>query len=91
MYPVPVLNVYSNEGWGLLPGAPEYAENYALLSAPNATAFSIHISGVGHLNLGDLALESPFLTRMVNGKKSSTDSVYCLKTINKVCLDFFDS
>ena len=91
IYPVPVLNVYSDQGWGLLASAPHYAENYALLSTTNANAFSIHISGVGHLTLTDLALESPILTRLLNGKKSTTGSVYCLKTINEVCLDFFDS
>lgn len=91
IYPVPVLNVYSDQGWDLLPNAPQYAENYALLSTVNKTAFNIHIRGVGHLSLTDLALESLYLTRVLNGKKSTTDTVYCLETINKVCLDFFDS
>lgn len=91
VYPVPVLNVYSDGTWNILSKRSQYAENTALLSNTNATAFNIYISGVGHLTLTDLALESPFLTRMINGKKSTTDSVSCLKTINKVCLDFFDS
>ena len=91
VYPVPVLNVYSDQGWSLLPSAPQYEENYALLSATNATAFNIHINGVGHLSLTDLALVSPLLTRMINGKKTTTDSIYCIKAINKACLDFFDS
>lgn len=90
IYPVPLLTVYSDQGWGLLPNAPQYAANYALLSTTNPTVSNIHISGVGHLSLTDLALESPLLTRMLNGKRSTTDSVYCLKTINKICLDFFD-
>ena len=89
-YPVPVLNVYSDQGWGLLSTAPQYAKNYALLPSDMTDAFNLHISGVGHLSLTDLALESPILTRMLNGKKSTTDSLTCLKTINKVCLDFFD-
>ena len=90
IYPVPVLNVYSHSSWSHLAHWPQYAENYALLSNTNATAFNVHISGVGHLTLTDFALTSPFLTRILNGQKSTTDSKYCLKVINKVCLEFFN-
>lgn len=90
-YPLPVLNVYSDQGWGLLSNAPQYAENYALLFSSSMTEHTVHISGAGHLSLTDLALESPLLTRMLNQKRSTTDSVYCLRVVNKVCLDFFDS
>lgn len=89
-YPVPLLNVYSDDSWSHLGQWPQYAENYALLANTNATAFNVHIEGVGHLTLTDLALTSPFLTRMLNGHKSTTDTEYCLKVINKVCLEFFD-
>jgi len=53
--------------------------------------FNVYISGVGHLALTDLALTSLFLTRVLDGNKSTTDTEYCLKMINKVCLEFFDS
>ena len=91
IYPVPALNVYSDSSWSFLAKWPQYARNYALLSPTDATAFNVHISGVGHLTLTDFALTSPLLTRLFNGKKSTTDTEYCLKTINKVCLEFFDS
>lgn len=90
IYPVSVLNVYSDSSWSFLSEWPQYEENYALLSDTNATAFNVHISGVGHFTLTDLALTSPFLTRIFNGQKSTTDTEYCLKTINKICLEFFD-
>ncbi len=90
-YPVPVLNIYSDEGWNLLPSEPQYAENYALLTAPSDTTFNVHISGVGHFNFTDLALKSPILIRILNGKKASKNSAYVIETINKICLDFFDS
>lgn len=90
IYPVPVLNVYSDSSWSILAYRPQYVENYTLLSNANATAFNVHISGVGHLTLTDLALTSPFLTRIFNGQKSTTDTEYCLKLINKICLEFFD-
>ena len=89
-YPVPVLNVYSDSSWGHLKEWPQYAENSALLSNTNPTAFNVHIKGVGHLTLTDLALSSPFLTRIFNGQKSTTNTEYCLRVINKVCLEFFD-
>jgi len=91
IYPVPVLNVYSDSSWSNLSQWPQYEENYVLLSGSNATAFNVYMSGVGHFNLTDLALTSPLLTRIFNGKKSTTGTEYCLKTTNKICLEFFDS
>ncbi len=90
VYPVPVLNVYSDSSWSRLAELPQYAENHALLSDTDATAFNVYISGVGHFSLTDLALVSPLLTRIFNGQESTTDSEDCLRTINKVCLEFFD-
>ena len=90
VYPVPVLNVYSDSSWSHLGEWPQYAENHALLSDTGATAFNVYISGVGHFTLTDLALASPVLTRIFNGQKSTTSTEYCLKTINKACLEFFD-
>lgn len=91
VYPVPVLNVYSDASWSHLSEWPQYAENYKLLSDTEATAFNVYISGVGHLTLTDLALTSPILTRILNQQKSPTDAHYSLKTINRVCLEFFNS
>ena len=91
VYPVPVLNVYSDASWSHLAEWPQYAENHALLSNTDATAFNVHITGVGHFPLTDLALASPLLTRIFNGQKSTTGPRYCLKIINKVCLEFFNS
>lgn len=90
IYPVPVLNVYSDSSWRHLDQWPQYAENYALLANTNGIAFNVHIKGVGHLTLTDLALTSPFLTRIFNGHESTTNTEYCLKVVNKTCLEFFD-
>lgn len=92
-YPVPVLNVYSDASWSHLAEWPQYAENYLLLSNTNAMAFNVYIKGAGHLTLTDFTLASPPLEQMLNkmmGAKSTIDSVYCLKTINKISLEFFD-
>lgn len=89
-YPVPVLNVYSDDSRSHLGEWYQYKENYNLLSGTNPDAFNVYISGVGHLTLTDLAIESPILANLLNGQKSTKKNVYCLKTLNKVCLDFFD-
>jgi dienelactone hydrolase len=92
-YPVPVLNVYSDASYSHLGEWVQYAENYALLSNTNAAAFNVYINGAGHLGLTDFSLTSPILQRMIDkasGAKSTIDSVSCLKTINKLSLEFFD-
>jgi dienelactone hydrolase len=91
IYPVPVLNVYSDSAWGILEERPQYAANYRMLFDTDATAFNVYIRGVGHLALTDFALTSPFLTRILDGKKPTTETVSCLKAINKICLEFFNS
>ena len=90
-YPVPVLNVYSDASWSHLNEWSEYAENNAQLIDADSTTFNVHINGIGHLSLTDFALTSPFLTNIFNGHKSTTDTGYCLKIVNKVCSGFFDS
>ncbi len=38
----------------------------------------------------DLALTSPLLTHILNGRKAGTDAEYCLTTIGRLALAFFD-
>ncbi|MFO7611476.1 MAG: alpha/beta hydrolase [Clostridia bacterium] len=91
VYPVPVLNVYSDSSWEILAKRPQYAANHAMLTDTEATAFNVHISGVGHLGLTDFSLTSPFLTRTLDRMKSTKEkAIHCLETINMVCLEFFD-
>jgi hypothetical protein len=91
IYPVPVLNVYSDSAWGNLSVWPQYAENYELLSQSGVEAFNVYIKGAGHFTLTDLALTSPVLADFLNGFKASADTEYCLRTVSKVCLEFFDA
>jgi dienelactone hydrolase len=90
-YGVPVLNVYSDSAWSHLAEWPQYARNHELLSGTSAAAFNVHIRGVGHFTLTDLALSSPALTRVLNGFGAKADTDYCLRTINKVSVAFFDA
>ncbi|NLF64868.1 MAG: alpha/beta hydrolase [Chloroflexi bacterium] len=90
-YPVPVLNVYSDSAWGHLSEWPQYAGNVALLSGDHPAAFNLHIDGLGHLGLTDLALSSPLLVRLADGARPARDSVEGLRLINETCLRFFDA
>lgn len=90
-YPVPVLDVYSDNLWGRLDQLPQYAQNYALLSGTQATAFNVHISGVGHFSLTDLSLTSPFFARMLDRVPHTADTEDVLRKINRLALAFFDS
>ncbi len=89
-YPAPVLNIYSDDAWGLLSDRPQYEANYRLLSDAAATAHNVRISGAGHFSLTDLALSTPALTRLLDQVPSPADATYCLTTINRVTLAFFD-
>lgn len=89
-YPVPVLNIYSDAAWSRLGEWPQYAANFALLSDTAPDAYNVYIKGAGHLDLTDLALTSPFLTKVLNGGYSADDSRYCLNTLSRICLEFFD-
>lgn len=90
-YPVPVLNVYSDSSWNILSDRPQYKANYAMITADNPHSFSVYISGVGHLALTDFALTSPILTRIFDGQKLTKEAEDALKTINGICLEFFNS
>lgn len=90
-YPAPVLNIYSDSSWGHLDQWPQYKENYILFSGKDKTAFNVHIRGVYHLGLTDFSQASPILTDIMDGHMQTASVDYCLKTINKVSLRFFDS
>jgi predicted dienelactone hydrolase len=89
-YPVPVLNVYTSS-FNHLGEWSQYAENDRLLFGSNPTAFTVHIQGAGHLDLTDLALTSPVLTRLLDGQRSTADSRHTLTVINRISLNFFDT
>ena len=89
-YPVSVLNICSDSSWSDLDEWPQYTVNSRLLVDADATAYSVHMQRAGHLTLTDLALTSPFLTRMFDGHTASIDTRYYLTTIDQLALGFFD-
>lgn len=92
IYPLPLLNIYSDSSRGILDKRPQYATNYKMLSDFNEESYNILLSGTGHMGLTDFAITSPILTNFLDRGKSSPDNtVNILKRINKECLEFFDN
>ncbi len=91
MYPVPVLNVYSDASWGHLREWKQYEENVRLLDMESDDIQNVYLSGIGHLSLTDLSLSSPFLTFVFDGFKTNNAPQETLKKINEICLKFLDS
>lgn len=89
-YPVPVLSIYSDSSWSRLDELPQYAANARLPADATAISYNVHMRGAWHLSLTDLALTSPLLTRVLNGRKAGIDTEYCLTTIGRLALEFFD-
>jgi pimeloyl-ACP methyl ester carboxylesterase len=89
-YPAPVLNVYSDASWEHLAEWPQYARNHALLVESKASVRNVHIAGIGHLALTDLAISNPWLVWLLDGPKATKDSSEGLRAINAECLAFFD-
>ncbi len=88
-YPVPVLNVYSDDTWGRLSELPQYAGNVALLAGrDDAVAVNVHIEGSRHLGLTDLALSSPLLTRLFGGGRQAVAAEEVLSEVNRLVLGF---
>lgn len=90
-YPAAVLHVYSDSSWEHLAEWPQYAANHALLGGTEATVVNVHLGGVGHLGLTDLALTSPLLTRLLDGRRSAVDPREALQAVNAATLDFLDT
>jgi dienelactone hydrolase len=82
-FPVPVLAVYSDSSWEQLAEWPQYAANRSALVDPAGPVTSVHLAGVGHLGLTDLALTSPILTRVLDGQRPATEPRDTLRSINE--------
>ena len=90
MYPVPVLNIYSDSSWEHLSQWAQYARNDEFIFKSPDTVSNLYLPGRGHFSMTDLALVSPLLVRLLEGGDPIQDSEEYLQAINKACLLFFD-
>ena len=90
IYPVPVLNIYSDSSWSHLSQWPQYARNAGWLADAPETAVNLYLPGGGHFALTDLSLASPLLTWALEGGQARHDRKAYLQDVNRACLEFFD-
>ncbi len=91
-YPAPLLHIYSQYLYdnGIVPNDEEYFEN-RLVSATAPKSYEVVFRGAQHMSLTDLALVSPVLANVLDsGRKAEIDKYYCIETLNRIILEFFD-
>lgn len=95
-YPLPLLNFYSEYVINELKANPEYVYSNQYISSISSTAFETFIKGSNHMSYTDLPLFSPLLASQLSGisggaSEASVDKYYCIETMNKLVLAFFNS
>jgi hypothetical protein len=90
VYPEALLNIYSDDLWGLMEGDPLYAGNVRLLTDTPPDVYNVHFDGAKHMSFTDLPLFSPLISNALQGGKANIDKYYCIETMNGVILKFFD-
>ena len=87
-YPIPLLNVYAEDHFenSMKQDGDKYDNFNATRNA--VCAYETVFKNAGHLNFTDLPLFSPTLAKMLG--VGTIDDRYCIETMNKVVLEFFN-
>ncbi|NKI19876.1 alpha/beta hydrolase [Paenibacillus dendritiformis] len=88
-YTTPLLNMYSDSVWVQLNSNSTYAANKAI-DELGTEVYTVYFQGAKHMSLTDLALFSPMLANMLQGGRAEIDAYYCIETMNRIILEFFD-
>lgn len=97
IYPVPILNFYSDDVMNLLKANPDFTYPNKAVSDTAPNAYDVYIKGTNHMSLTDLPLFSPLLTKLICGSvkkinsQTKADKYYAIETMNNIVLKFFDS
>lgn len=87
-YPKPILNIYNEEHYKeALSLGEDYPNYYSSKYAIDASEEVFE--GADHINFTDLPIASPFLAKLLGIGEINPE--YCIKTTNKVILDFFQA
>ncbi|SYX83244.1 alpha/beta hydrolase family protein [Paenibacillus alvei] len=93
-YTTPLLNIYSDAVWVQLlqrNSKSPYAAN-KVIDKKGKVVHTVHFQGAEHLSLTDLSLISPLISNMLQGGRvAEIDPYYCLETMNRILVQFFDS
>lgn len=88
-YTTPLLNMYSDSVWVQLNSNSTYAANKTI-DEHGTEVYTVYFQGAKHMSLTDLALFSPMLANMLQGGRAEIDAYYCIETMNRIILEFFD-
>ena len=89
-YTSPLLNIYTDDVWNQLGEVPVYNSNQLFLNNQLKNVYNINFDGAKHLSVTDLPLFSPTLAYMLQGGPAEIDKYYCIETMNRIILEFFD-
>ncbi len=97
IYPVPILNFYSDDVMSLIEANTDFIYPNKAVSNTAPNAYDVYIKGTNHMSLTDLPLFSPLLTKLICGSikkinsQTKADKYYVIETMNNIVLKFFDS
>lgn len=89
-YPLPILHFYSDSLYEKIDEITTYSMNARIMKSKDPKFTNVHISGVGHLGLTDMALVSPMITNLIDGGLNKRRAPETLLEINAHVLEFLD-
>ena len=96
LYPVPILNIFSDTLESLMDEVPDpntIAVKHIIATAPQA--YEVHLAGTNHMSFTDLPLISPLLVNMINASVpkaggQAEDPLATIEKMNNLVLKFFN-
>lgn len=89
-YPLPILHIYSDYIYDNLENITTYEMNDRLIKSGDPKFVNVHIQGVGHLGLTDMALVSPIITNRIDGNLNKRKAPETLLEINRFVVEFLE-
>ena len=90
-YNVPILNIYTDSSYNHLREWKQYKNNVLFLQSDNDNYVNIYYSGIGHMEICDLSLASPFLAVLLDGVYPEVSALEQLAVLNADCLKFLQT
>lgn len=89
-YPLPILHFYSDSLYEKVDDITTYSMNARTMKSKDPKFTTVHISGVGHLGLTDMALATPMITNFIDGGLNKRRAPETLLEINGHVVEFLD-
>jgi hypothetical protein len=87
---LPILHFYSDSLYEKIDEITTYAMNARMIKSKDPKFTNVHISGVGHIGLTDMALVSPMITNAIDGGLNKRHAPETLLEINTHVLEFLN-